>query len=458
MKNIAAFIVLITLCNFGWAQPIAAPDAFARFMEITTGVGKQTIQFSSSGTPMVSPGVPTITTDGGMPRVDASGSYRNPSGNYVPTTATARVPAAEVAKSASRAFGRIAASSLPFVGIGLAIYDFGRELNYIFKRNPDGTLGVDKLDPAACTVSPCYSYSITSDGIIGSGSTVASAISSYIAAEVRWGYTSCLDFGPYLQCYLPDGSYHSVAYNRTNVAPSTAAPLPSTLQDFLDAVASKSGFPAGSAVRRVIAEDAPSEKLKVGTATVAGPATSTGTTTITNNTTNNTTKTETTTHNHTYEGPTVKTTTVTLNQTVNNATGAITESSTATGTALPAPAPAPVEPIIVCGLPTTPPCKIDETGTPSGVGTIFDAPKTEVDTVKTQAETAIAGAQNIPSPAWSFTFSLPTGCAPYVTGIKGFLMNICSAQPIIHDLLSMIWAAATAFALIGMVGRTIREA
>lgn len=141
---------------------------------------------------------------------------------------------------------------------------------------------------------------------------------------------------------------------------------------------------------------------------------------------------------------------------VDDATGAtISESTTATDT--PTANPAPLD-LITCGLPGTPPCKIDETGTPTGVGTSFDGSKTDLETQKTATATAITGAASITAPAWTFSFALPTGCAPYATGLRGFIMNICPYQPIIHDLLSMVWAATTAFAMIGMVGRTIRSA
>lgn len=110
-----------------------------------------------------------------------------------------------------------------------------------------------------------------------------------------------------------------------------------------------------------------------------------------------------------------------------------------------------------CGAPGQPKCLIDETGTPSGVGETFTGAKGELDANKTAAQNAISGAQGISAPTWSFTFELPTGCTPYATGIMGFTMNPCTYQSTIHDLMSMVWAAVTAFCIIGMVGRTIRE-
>ncbi|MDM0027769.1 hypothetical protein [Variovorax saccharolyticus] len=115
-----------------------------------------------------------------------------------------------------------------------------------------------------------------------------------------------------------------------------------------------------------------------------------------------------------------------------------------------------------CGIEGKPACKvdIDEEGTPN-LGTTFDAAKGELETNKGAAEAQINAASSIQAPTWSFSFQLPTGCTSYdVTTFKGlaFKMNPCTYQSTIHDLMSMIWAAVTAFCLIGMVGRTIREA
>ena len=113
--------------------------------------------------------------------------------------------------------------------------------------------------------------------------------------------------------------------------------------------------------------------------------------------------------------------------------------------------------MITCGLPSTPACKIDEAGTPETVGKTFDQSKVDLDTNKEAQKTAIDGAQNIAVPRWTFTFQFPTGCAPYVTGLRGVILNVCAYQATIHDLMSMIWATVTVFAMISLVTRTIRE-
>lgn len=129
-----------------------------------------------------------------------------------------------------------------------------------------------------------------------------------------------------------------------------------------------------------------------------------------------------------------------------------TASSTAGGTGTgetPTPCGAPGQ--AICAV------KVDETGTPSNAGTTFDAAKEAVENSGNQTIEKINQARDrTDGPAWSFTFALPTGCSPYPVGFANVVLNVCQYQGTIHDLLSMVWAAVTAFTIIGMVGRTIR--
>lgn len=109
-----------------------------------------------------------------------------------------------------------------------------------------------------------------------------------------------------------------------------------------------------------------------------------------------------------------------------------------------------------CGAPGQAKCRIDESGTPDGKD-VWTKATTEVVDARASQKTAIDGAANIGSPNWSFTFSLPTGCTP-VPVYLNVVLDVCKYQPVIHDLMSMIWAAATLFCITGMVGRAIREA
>jgi len=131
---------------------------------------------------------------------------------------------------------------------------------------------------------------------------------------------------------------------------------------------------------------------------------------------------------------------------------------TATGTGT-VKAPATGEQQANCGAPGQPVCavKVNEEGYPDGKSA-FTTSKDAIDKNATDTKTAINGAGTMQAPQWSFSFQLPTGCTPYDTGLRGFVLDPCKYQSMIHDLMSMLWAAATVFCIIGMVGRTIREA
>jgi hypothetical protein len=126
--------------------------------------------------------------------------------------------------------------------------------------------------------------------------------------------------------------------------------------------------------------------------------------------------------------------------------GAVTDGTTTTGSA-------PKEEIITCGLPSTPPCKIDETGTPSSA----NIPTAQVDAAKGSALGKITELGTVQAPAWTWSFALPTGCQAMTVGPfagRSVTVDLCAYQSMIHDLASLIWAAFTIWACVGMVGRT----
>ncbi|MES7382066.1 hypothetical protein U6O65_12490, partial [Cutibacterium acnes] len=103
------------------------------------------------------------------------------------------------------------------------------------------------------------------------------------------------------------------------------------------------------------------------------------------------------------------------------------------------------------GLPGKPPCKIDETGTPSppdGDGeNVFR--QAIPNCLKTDWKTCFP---ELPDINWSFT--LPSGCAPIPVPFQRFgfsAVDICPWQGMIHDLMSMLWAAAGLFGAIGIL-------
>lgn len=119
----------------------------------------------------------------------------------------------------------------------------------------------------------------------------------------------------------------------------------------------------------------------------------------------------------------------------------------------------PQQEIITCGLPDTPPCKIYETGTPSPPED--DGENTFKGLIPNCLKQDWRSCfPELPDINWSF--SLPSGCGPIPVpfGKYGFSeVNICPWQGMIHDLMSMLWAAAGLFGAIGILsGRRNSEA
>lgn len=107
-----------------------------------------------------------------------------------------------------------------------------------------------------------------------------------------------------------------------------------------------------------------------------------------------------------------------------------------------------------CGAPGQPRCRIDETGTPTGRG-VLDGAGAELEASKGAFLDAINAAKEITAPEWTWTFQLPTACGPIDLGAFDMSIDICQWQPMIHDLLSIAWIAATIWFSIGLVGRTL---
>lgn len=114
--------------------------------------------------------------------------------------------------------------------------------------------------------------------------------------------------------------------------------------------------------------------------------------------------------------------------------------------------------IVTCGLPGTPACKIDETGTPPPDVKNPEADATGVwSALKTCVLSPSTCVPALPSLNWGF--SLPSSCsaietpafAPYMTSI-----DVCQYQPIFHDLMSMLWVGTGLFTAVSMVIRDAR--
>jgi hypothetical protein len=119
------------------------------------------------------------------------------------------------------------------------------------------------------------------------------------------------------------------------------------------------------------------------------------------------------------------------------------------------PGAAPAEKI-TCGLPGTPPCKIDESGTPDPVGpSALDPASDPLEPLRSAIESPV-----IAQPSFSWAFQLPTACSVIQLGaFAGFdtSFDLCRFQPIIHDLMSIFWLGLGIVAAWSMVTRTLSQ-
>lgn len=112
--------------------------------------------------------------------------------------------------------------------------------------------------------------------------------------------------------------------------------------------------------------------------------------------------------------------------------------------------------IITCGLPGTPPCKIDEAGTPPPKDPFDDPGRGGADWFKGLFD--FFSNPQVADTQWSWSFALPTSCSVMSVGpFLGIMVefDLCQYQPMIHDILSIVWAAAGIWFAVGMVGRTL---
>lgn len=185
--------------------------------------------------------------------------------------------------------------------------------------------------------------------------------------------------------------------------------------------------------------------------TLSGPATGpqTTTTTTTPDPAGGTPVTTTTSsgNSYTYNGPTVTTINTT---TVNN--GGTTTTTTTT--------PPPPEQKN-CGLPSTPPCKIDENGTPTYVAP-SDKPITKL--IGDDADKTAAVAGSIVDPGFGWFDAPPVAeCTPFAwqtatyafVGSTSGIIDPCPTMVTLRTLMGYFWALFAAFFCFGMVYKTI---
>lgn len=438
---------------------LAYMNNFNQFMNLSTGAAKHTVSIGSNGVPLVTSGVPGANAVGNMNFAhEAAGKLQARAAGELPTPVTGqklgftagRFPIEPV--SIGRALWNFTGKVVLPLTVGMAIFDLISDLGYMnVYENGKNVIKKPGLSTALCTGTPPTQPTIQ-DTYPSPSFTNQQAFVCYFDAGPQAYYWA------HRATRVSTGAQVVSPLQQTGGSQSGGPPVLVTEAEFIDKIATQSGWPTGSKAGPALADAVKAGegvKIEHGTATVVVPtAPIVGPTTTTVTTTNNTNTT--TTENKTWN---ITNTVTNIGPTITYTETAKVTKTTPDGVTTTTTVDKPVdEKVITCGLPDTPKCKIDETGTPPDKGSTFTKTETDLDTQKAADIAEIAKAALIPAPAWSFSFALPTGCSSYATGIKNIVISVCSFQSTFHDLMSMIWAAVTAFAMMGMVGRTIREA
>jgi len=259
------------------------------------------------------------STDGGLVKGTALAVIKNPSGNALALTATSRAPAAAV----GAALGKFAGKVIGPLAVGVALYDLGKELGFIFD-NSTGEIVV--TNPGSS-----YTWKTTA------GLLIASSASDPTAGWKAW-VLSAYGSQNNATCGAVTGTTNKSAfctstYNNQTVESSNPITTnsPSTVSAFQNAVTAKTDWPANSNVSRALEQAQKDYDIFVeyNPPTVTGPATTPGKVSTSTSSTGTTT-TSTTTHNHQYDGANVTTSNVTVNQTTNIAGDTTTTTTTET--------------------------------------------------------------------------------------------------------------------------------
>lgn len=491
-------LVLLAVASAFAGSAVAADRQFDAFMGRVVG-NQTTVTFGGGGQPMItsSSHLGTPNTVGNMATYAGASGAGIEGRSNMPVAGTGKTVPVDVKAPISKAnFGK----ALMFAGkiawpIGVAlqagdIYDFLTDngLKNVKNSGAGITAQVPELGAtlsdgyrydyrnnyyyspsAACNSyiayvgpgNPNNSYSV-SDIIIG-----ASSIRCVISASSAGGtWTDNVDMGK-SSSGCSSGNYVVNGSCTPNPPMRTLAE-----QEIIDKIAQESGWPTSSA--RALAEAlrvpgvapavvtetpnivgpfaVPGEKtttaepvkLIPGTTTVAPPGTAvtdSGTRTISSQSTNNITYNQNTATTSTSTTSTTNITNNVTNQTINEG-DTITETEEKPD-------------IEFCGLPGTPPCKIDETGTPEAKQDTSEADaKKAYKPLEDFVANPTSALPTFPTINWAFT--LPSGCAPIaLPAFEPWLqeIDVCAFQPMFHDLMSFVWVLGGIFGAIGTFWR-----
>ena len=387
----------------------------------------------------MSPSIPNryeiSSASDGTPIIRSSASMSVPGGGTIPVNVKSKVDPVRLGK----AVGGLATKLIVPLQIGMALKEILDAVGVTSVYDPVSGKNSYSEVPQDCGFPVCTGPS-PGNGVIPSDPRL----------EVRG-----------IVCLGPETSAFKVWNTQSNELAGSWCPTPRGSTRVIygdriaDLVAGKT-WPQDSKLPEVLrdAVDAGEDVVITPTA-VTGPAVSPGAVTTTtvpggNATTSNTTNT------YNYEGNKVTVTTNTTNVTT-TPSGQVVTSTTAVTSTQQTTSTLAAEKVVTCGLPDSPKCKIDETGTPVA------EPKKEIEAVddlfkplKELAQNPTAKLPTLPTISWSF--QLPAGCtAISIPAFHPFLqsLDICPFQAMFHNIMSMVWIFGGLFGAISLFWRNV---
>jgi len=310
------------------AQTRAEQKDFQAFLDLAQGTAKHTVGLGSNGTPIVTKGVPgpsavgntNIYTNGGAPYAEGKAHVPLPSGNGKTAEVTVRQPITK--QSAGKALAALG-KSLPVLGTGIVLWEFAKEMGWTLGKNSDGTVIYQKEVQEYFQACPGHTYAASvhaSNNLVTSTKYCVRERPDNLRWVAGWSHQSQsygwpgLNFScGYWNCKTGNNDQVSAYLNITG--PSKTI-IPKTEQEFIDEIASASGWPSSSKIGTAVAEAIKAgNPVEVEKATVTGPATAPGPTTTTTTTKpdgTTSTATRNVTYNISYLGDTI-----TINETTN---------------------------------------------------------------------------------------------------------------------------------------------
>lgn len=197
---------------------------------------------------------------------------------------------------------------------GMAIVDLAKDIGFALSGSGDSVV-FQKSDPTVCTVAPCYQFTTRSPTDSAAYIPYLSSKSAACARAMQmqhdrnvstnygWRNPMILIADSGSSCVFRDSpaSYVSYdwAYYSQSVSPSQPVYLPSSEQEFIDAIALASGWPTSANFPKAVAQAIDTGEQIPGTVTVTGPASSQGSKSTTTDSAGNVTEKQTV-YNYSY--------------------------------------------------------------------------------------------------------------------------------------------------------------